>query len=182
MNSQTSETIRRFSEAIGKTNVIHGEALDNKDSGYCETCHRSGIVLMPRSTADVSRICSLAAENGVSIVPHGGLTGLVDGTASETGQVCISFERMNQIVHIDASQAIAIVEPGVILQNLFEATAAYDLMPGIDIPSKGSCTIGGLVSTNAGGVRVLRYGMMREMCSVSKSCSPTAKSWTPAIS
>ena len=162
MNIHTNNLVPLFGEAIGMTNVIHGEALGNRDRGYCEDCHTAGILLLPRSTADVSHICKIASDHGISVVPQGGLTGLVDGTASHSGQVCVSFERMNRIIQIDPAQAIAVVEPGVILQNLFEATEPFDLMPGIDIPSKGSCTIGGLVSTNAGGVRVLRYGMMRE--------------------
>ena len=162
MHSQTTELAQLFGDAIGKENVIHGDALANRDRGYCEACLNAGILLTPRSREDVSDICRIVRDNRLSIVPHGGLTGLVDATASAMGQVCVSFERMNRILEIDPAQAIAVVEPGVILQNLFEATEEHDLMPGVDIPSKGSCTLGGLVSTNAGGIRVLRYGMMRE--------------------
>lgn len=162
MDEVMSAAITRFSREIGASNVIHGEALNSRDWGYCKQSYSAGILLLPRSTEEVARVCELAGIMGLSIVPHGGLTGLVDGTASTTGQVCISFERMNQILDIDPDQGIAVVEPGVVLQDLFDATAPYGLMPGIDIPSRGSCTLGGLVSTNAGGVRVIRYGMMRE--------------------
>ena len=117
---------------------------------------------MPHSAEDVARICRLANTEGHAIVAHGGLTGLVEGTASAAGQVCVSFEKMKKIIDIDPDQGVVVAEPGVVLQDLFDATEPFGLMPGVDIPSRGSCTLGGLTSTNAGGVRVIRYGMMRE--------------------
>ena len=119
-------------------------------------------MLLPRSAEEVARICALMRGTGLSIVPHGGLTGLVQGTASGAGQICLSFERMNRILRIDPDQGVAVAEAGVVLQTLYDATEPHGLMPGVDIPSRGSCTLGGLVSTNAGGRNVIRYGMMRD--------------------
>lgn len=162
MSNSLKDLVETFELEIGAKNVVHGQALSSRDHGYCETCYAAGILLLPKSTADVVRICKIAGAKGLAIVPHGGLTGLVEGTASAPGQVCVSFERMNRIHRIDPDQGAVVAEPGVVLQNLFDAAEPYGLMPGVDIPSKGTCTLGGLVSTNAGGVRVIRYGMMRE--------------------
>lgn len=162
MKDGPGDVIALFEREIGASNVIHGEALSSRGWGYCKENYSAGILVLPRSTGDVARICELSNTLGYSIVPHGGLTGLVAGTASSSGQICVSFERMNKIIYVDPDQCIAVAEPGVVLQDLFDASEPYGLMPGVDIPSRGSCTIGGLVSTNAGGVRVIRYGMMRE--------------------
>lgn len=162
MSDNKENLVSLLEQEFGAAFLMHGDALASKDEGYCEDSHTAGVQILPRSTEDVSRICKLASAHKFSIVPQGGLTGLVDGTATQVGQVCVSFERMNGILQIDQEQGIVVAEPGVILQDLFDALEPHGLMPGVDIPSKGSCTLGGLVSTNAGGVRVIRYGMMRE--------------------
>lgn len=162
MSHKINDLVTLLEREFDADSIVHGDALSSRNSGYCEENHSAGILLLPQSTADVVRICEIATKEGLSIVPHGGLTGLVEGTASETGQLCVSFERMNKIIQVDPDQGIVVAESGVVLQNLFEATEPYGLMPGVDIPSRGTCMLGGLVSTNAGGVRVIRYGMMRE--------------------
>ena len=151
-----------FEALIGAENVITGERLSERHPGYCADSFACGVLLTPRSTQEVSRICSLASRNGIGIVAHGGLTGLVDGTETAPGQVAVSFEKMNRIVKVDPLQGIAITEAGATLQALADAAAEHTIMPGVDVPSRGSCTIGGMVATNAGGVRAIRYGMMRD--------------------
>ena len=162
MSLEPADAIALFEEELGVANVVHGEALAARNPGYCEASLGAGIVLLPRSTDEVARICRLVHGADLSIVPHGGLTGLVQGTASGPGQVCLSFERMNGILRIDPDQGVVVAEAGVVLQALQDALEPRGLMPGVDIPSRGSCTLGGLVSTNAGGSRVIRYGMARE--------------------
>jgi FAD/FMN-containing dehydrogenases len=103
----------------------------------------------------------LRATPGVPVVAQGGLTGLVEGTESHPGELIVSFERMNRIEAIDPAQGVALVGAGVTLADLDAALAPFGLMAGVDIGARDSCTIGGMVATNAGGIRVLRYGMMR---------------------
>lgn len=152
----------KFSAVLRTEQILAGDQLTARDPGYCEHSLCCGVVLLPENTGEVAAICRLAESENIGIVPHGGLTGLVDGTASRPGQVAVSLERMGRILTIDPLQRIVVVEAGAILQHVAEATAEHGLMPGLDIPSRGSARIGGLLSTNAGGIRVLRYGMARQ--------------------
>ena len=81
MSLDLAETIALFERELGTANVVHGEALASRNPGYCETSLDAGIVLLPRSTDEVARICALIRGTGLSIVPQGGLTGLVQGLA-----------------------------------------------------------------------------------------------------
>lgn len=152
----------KLEQLLTPSQVVSGERLAARSPEYCAEAYGAGIHLLPETVQDVSRICEWASAHDVPLVPHGGLTGLVDATASALGDVALSFEKLNRILEIDAAQGIAVVESGVVLQDLIEACDAFGLMPSIDIPSRGSCTIGGLISTNTGGVRVIKYGMTRD--------------------
>ena len=101
--------------------------------------------------------------NDVSVVTHGGLTGLVHGGDAGPEQVILSLERMRQIEEINTVQRTATVEAGVILQTLQEAVEEQALMFPLDLGARGTATLGGNAATNAGGNRVIRYGMMRDM-------------------
>ena len=158
----TTNPAEILSDAIGAEQVLTGEALAARNPGYCEESLGAQVLVRPRNTQDLVTICQTAAANKIALVPHGGLTGLVDATASHMGEVIVSFERMNRVLRIDPAQGIAVVEPGVTLEALADALSKHDVICGVDIPSRGSCTLGGMVSTNAGGARVLRYGMMRQ--------------------
>src|SRR5208337_2228006 len=94
--------------------------------------------------------------------PWGGKTGLVEG-ANADGAFALSLERMNRIESIDPAGGTMTVEAGSILQNVTEAAEAEGLIFPLDLGARGSATIGGNISTNAGGNRVIRYGMMRDM-------------------
>ncbi|MGC1427699.1 MAG: FAD-binding oxidoreductase [Albidovulum sp.] len=156
------DLISYFSKHIGAEKVLSGDRLALRHSEYCAEAYDCGVLLLPETTQDVSAICAAATEAGVSVVPHGGLTGLVDGTGSHPGQVAISFERMNKILRVDPLQGVAIVEAGVVLQDLIDATTEQGLQPGVVLPSRGTCTLGGMVATNAGGIQAIKYGMMRD--------------------
>lgn len=110
-------------------------------------------------TADVVRFCAAA---GASITPQGGNTGLVGGQIP-AGEVLLSMKRMNRIRAIDAANDSLIADAGVILQAVQESARESDRLFPLSLASEGSATIGGLISTNAGGVHVLRYGMMRDL-------------------
>jgi FAD/FMN-containing dehydrogenase len=119
-------------------------------------------VARPRSTAEVSGILKLARAQAIAVVPWGGLTGLVSGAAAE-GALALSLERMNAIEEIDPLQGTMTVQTGCVLARACEAAEAKGLFLPLDLGARGSATIGGVISTNAGGNRVLRYGMMRDM-------------------
>jgi len=117
----------------------------------------------PASTAEVAELVELCAEHGVPIVPQGGNSGMCGGaTPDESGHaILLSLRRMNAIRRLDPQAREATCEAGVILQTLHEAAAAEGLRFPLTLGGKGTATIGGLISTNAGGTQVLRHGSMR---------------------
>lgn len=119
----------------------------------------------PASTAELAGVVKLCARHGVPLVPQGGNSGMSGGaTPDATGTaLLVSLRRMNAIREIDPLARTATCEAGVILQNLHEAAAAEALRFPLTLGGKGSATIGGLISTNAGGTQVLRHGSMRAL-------------------
>src|SRR5690606_18443275 len=115
-----------------------------------------------RSTEEVSAVLKAAHAAGVPVVPWGGRTGLVDGCFA-TGAIAVHMDRMNRIEEIDRQGSTMTVQAGCVLQTACEAAEAEGLFLPLDLGARGSATIGGVVSTNAGGNRVLRFGMTRDM-------------------
>ena len=137
---------------------------------YCRDWHgdvtsAAVAVLRPRSTDDVVACVKGCRDLGLAIVPQGGNTGLVLGGIPDAPerQVVLSLERMNRLRKIDVDDFSAVVEAGCILWELKEAIAAEGMFFPLALGAQGSCRIGGNVSTNAGGINVLRYGMTREL-------------------
>jgi FAD/FMN-containing dehydrogenase len=120
-------------------------------------------VAYPRNTADVSAILRLCHARRVPVVPQGGLTGLVGGATPIDGCVALSLSRMRAVEEVDEAASTITVQAGAPLQLVQEAADAAGLLFPLDIGSRGSCLIGGNISTNAGGNRVLRYGMARDL-------------------
>ena len=122
-------------------------------------------ILAPGSTETVAEVVRLAANHGVPLVPQGGNTGMVAGATppGDGSAVILSLRRLNRIRSLDAGARIAVAEAGVILETLHHAAAEHGLRFPLTIGSRGSCTIGGLASTNAGGTQVLKFGMMRAL-------------------
>ena len=120
------------------------------------------LVVRPRSTEEVAAVLAACTELDVTVVPQAGNTGMVGGSVPRAGEVVLSVERMNAIEAFDEASATVRVQAGVVLETLqnFLAERGYD-MP-VDLGARGSCQIGGMIATNAGGVKVLRYGHMRE--------------------
>ena len=122
------------------------------------------IVLEPSSTEEVSSVLRLCNAAGQALIPWAGKTGLVDGlNETEAGELGLSLERMNAIEEIDEVNRTCTVQAGCILQVAAEACEEKGLLLPLDLGARGSATVGGNVSTNAGGNRVIRYGMMRDM-------------------
>lgn len=123
-------------------------------------------VVRPGTTAEVSAVVKLCAAHQVAIVPQGGNTGMCGGATpnAEGRQIVLSLKRMDRIREIDPANQTITVEAGCILQHLQEVADASDRYFPLSLGAEGSCTIGGNLSTNAGGTSVLRYGNARELC------------------
>jgi FAD/FMN-containing dehydrogenase len=125
----------------------------------------SPAILAPGSTQDVVEIVKLAATHRVPLVPQGGNTGMVAGATppADGSALLLSMRRMNRIRSISADDRLAVAEAGVVLATMHEAAHDIGMRFPLTIGSRGSCTIGGLTSTNAGGTQVLKFGMMRSL-------------------
>jgi FAD/FMN-containing dehydrogenase len=126
---------------------------------------RAAAMLSPATTGEVAAAVRLCRDADVALVPQGGNSGMVGGATPDASgnQLLLSLRRMNRIRHIDEAARLAVVEAGVVLQNFHEAALAHGLRFPLTLGGKGSATIGGLVSTNAGGTQVLRHGTMRAL-------------------
>src|ERR1700744_1668624 len=124
---------------------------------------RSPLVLRPGSTAEVSAICKIATEHKIALVPQGGNTGLVGGQTPHNGEVVVSTRRLDKIREIDAASNTMTCEAGVVLQVAQQKASEVDRLFPLSLGAEGSCTIGGNLSTNAGGTGALAYGVAREM-------------------
>ena len=156
--------LSEISDAIGAANVLTGTdaAPYGKDwtGAYTST---PMAVLRPANTAEVAAILKIANTHKIPVVPASGRTGLTGATLAE-GALMLSVARLNQITDINPAARTATVGAGVILSNLHDAAAAHDLVFPLTLGARGSAMIGGLLSTNAGGSNVVRYGSTRGLC------------------
>ncbi len=136
-------------------------------------------VVRPASTAEVATAVRLCAEAGVPVVPQGGNTGLVAGGIpfAEDGAVLLSLGRLNRIREVNATDYSITVEAGCILQQVQEAAERADRLFPLSLGAEGSCQIGGNLSTNAGGVHVLRYGNARDLVLGLEVVLPDGRIW-----
>ena len=136
-------------------------------------------VVRPGSTAEVAELVKLAAETGTVLVPQGGNTGLVGGQIpiSEGREVILSLQRLDKIRAVDTDGDTMIVEAGVTLKRAQDAAEAAGRLFPLSLASEGSCTIGGNLSTNAGGTAVLAYGNARELCMGLEVVLPDGRIW-----
>lgn len=156
--------IDQITAAIGADRILTGKdaAPYGKDwtGAYTST---PLAVLRPMSTAEVAAIMRIAHATRTPVVPCSGRTGLTGATMAD-GALMLSVERLNQITEINATGRTATVGAGVILSNLHDAAAKHDLIFPLTLGARGSAMIGGLLSTNAGGSNVVRYGSTRGLC------------------
>ena len=125
----------------------------------------AAVVVRPGNTEEVSRVVKLCFDNGIAIVPQAGNTGLMGGAtpyATHAG-IVLSVGRMNRVIEVDTVGYSMTVEAGCVLQTLQETAASHDRFFPLSLGAQGSCMIGGNLSTNAGGVQVLRYGNARNL-------------------
>jgi D-lactate dehydrogenase (cytochrome) len=160
-----SELIQKFRAIVGEKYAVTDAAdiapyvTEERDLFH----GRSPLVLRPGSTAEVSAICKLATEHRIALVPQGGNTGLVGGQTPHNGEVVVSLRRMDKIRDVDVESNTMTCEAGVVLQVAQQRAADVDRLFPLSLGAEGSCTIGGNLSTNAGGTAALAYGVAREM-------------------
>nr|CAH7759828.1 unnamed protein product [Callosobruchus chinensis] len=125
---------------------------------YFQVRGSSQIVLKPKTTEEVSKILSFCNENKLAICPQGGNTDVVGASVPVFDEIVVSTELMNEIIDLDENSGVIVCQAGCVLENIDKKLEANGLMVPLDLGAKGSCHIGGNVSTNAGGLRLLRYG------------------------
>ena len=149
---------------LPKKAFLVDEQVSNRKAGglHTEEAIQAEIIVRPESTEEVSKILSVCNQAGQPVIVHGGLTGLVYGTRTSPDQLILSLERMNNIEEIDPIGRTLTCQSGVTLQNIQEKAESENMIFPLDLGARGSCSIGGNISTNAGGNRVIRYGMTRD--------------------
>lgn len=163
MTQQIDRLLSQLYRRLDAAAIVIGDAIDPR---YGDDLSGKGggqpeLVLRPRNAADVAEILRLCSGIGQKLVVQGGRTGLAGGARVQPGEAVLSLERMTAVEAPDVAAATIIAEAGAPLQMVQEAADASGLMFGVDIGARGTATVGGNIATNAGGIRVLRYGMYR---------------------
>ncbi|WP_457943120.1 FAD-binding oxidoreductase [Vreelandella alkaliphila] len=148
---------------VGPSGVLLGDDVSQRSvDWFTGTPCRAKAIVRPRSTEQLSRVMALCYQADQPVVTHGGMTGIVHGGMASPDEIVVSLELMNQIEEIDPVGSTILAQAGVTLQRVQEAAQEIDMQFPLDLGARGSCTIGGNIATNAGGIRVIRYGMMRQ--------------------
>jgi len=156
--------IRILKEELGNVTILSRDEASKRAVSYWDNSPlQAKALIRPKTTQDVSTILRLCNGHGQSVVTHGGNTTCVQGTRSTVNDIVISLESMRNISEIDTISGTATIEAGAILETVQNTVKAKGLFLPLDLGARGSCTIGGNLATNAGGVNVLRYGMARSM-------------------
>ncbi len=159
-NKELLNTLRNI---VGPDHVLDSHQVRLRATHFWDSSPLQAMALVrPKNTIETSEVLKACHEANQVVVTHGGVTGLVDGNLSTCNDIILSMERQHLIEAIDPVCKTMHVQAGAKLQTVQEHAAQAGLQLGLDLGARGSCTIGGNVSTNAGGLSVLRYGMMRE--------------------
>jgi FAD/FMN-containing dehydrogenase len=158
-------TVNRLKSAVGARGFTEDphEIAPHLEEWRGKYHGQTALLLKPATTAEVSAVLAICNETRTAIVPQGGNTGLVGGQIPFHGEVLLSLARMNRIRQVDAEGMNLIAEAGTVLDTIHKAADDIQRLFPLSLASEGSCTIGGNLSTNAGGVDVLRYGTAREL-------------------
>jgi len=157
--------ISLFETILDKSSILKGEDLKSRFYHIWKTDIplESICLLLPKNTNQVSSILKICNNYNQEVIIHGGLTNLVGATKSSDNQVVISLEKMKNIIEIDEKGKTVTCESGVIIEDIINAVKDKDLLLPLNFGARGSAQIGGAVSTNAGGLRVFKYGMTRNL-------------------
>ena len=158
-----SDIIETLQRIVGQTHVLGAAEVAERAIHFWDPSPMIARALVkPANTQQVSDVLKTCAEFGQPVVTHGGVTGLANGEKSTTDDIILSLERLNKIESVDVVNRTMTVQAGCVLQSIHETANDNGLLYGVDLGARGSCTIGGNISTNAGGLSVLRYGMTRD--------------------
>ena len=175
----------RIGEFIGKLSAALGPKGVSTDAHEIEPHVKdwrgrwqgsTPVLVKPASTEEVSTTLKLCAEFGLAVTPQGGNSGMVNGSIPY-GEVLVSLKRMNRVRGVDVLNDAMTLEAGVILTRAQDVADANDRLFPLSLGAEGVATIGGLISTNAGGVAVLRYGMMRDLVLGIEAVLPDGRIW-----
>jgi FAD/FMN-containing dehydrogenase len=158
-----AELVADLRALVGEHGVLTGERLAARVYDPHVGSVQARVLVRPADTSQVSAVLRLCHARGQPVVPHGGLTGLVYGATATEREVILSLEAMSRIESVDVQGRTMRVEAGVTLQRVQEEAERFNLMFPLDLGARGTATIGGNISTNAGGMRVIRFGMMRSL-------------------
>lgn len=156
------ELVDMLRQVIGDDAVLRSNQVAALDPGWDSGNTGAGVAVRPVTTDQVSAVLKVCNENEIPVVTHGGRTGLAGGARSVPGEVIMLTDRLPSEIDIDPVERVAVVSAAVTQQELQEEAAKHGLSLGIDTASRGSATIGGMISTNAGGMEAFRHGMMRQ--------------------
>ncbi|MFY0988852.1 FAD-binding oxidoreductase [Halomonas sp. C05BenzN] len=155
--------LEEITAIVGAGNVLTGDDVNARRVDWLSGAPcRAGAIVRPADTAELAAVMRACHAARQPVVTHGGLTGLVHGAEAAPDELAISLERLATIEAVDPVGGTLTVQAGAPLQAVQEAAEAVGLQFALDLGARGSCTIGGNIATNAGGIRVIRYGMMRQ--------------------
>lgn len=164
VNVISSSALDRLRAIVGEYRVLT-DAIDCAPYGVDRTTiwqPAPGCVVLPSSTEEVQAVVQLAIEEKLALVPSGGRTGLSGGAVAKNGEIVIALDRMNRVLDINPVDGTLRCEAGLITTQLQDAASEEGLFYPVDFASAGSSQIGGNIATNAGGIKVIRYGMTRD--------------------
>ncbi len=154
----------RLVATLDSKRVLNSAAVAERATSYWNSSPmQAAALVMPATTDEMSSLLYQCHASGQSVITHGGLTNCVAAVEPTIDDIVLSTEKMADVVEIDAVGGTVIVEAGAVLQSVQEVVAEAGFRFPLDLGARGSCTIGGNIATNAGGINVLRYGMMRNL-------------------
>ena len=166
---QEEALCRVFESIVGKNNCVTNpkEVKSYTQDWRGNHVGSTPIVLFPNSTKAISEIIKICSVNNIAVIPQGGNTGLcganIPNSTKERLEIVINSSKMNQIIEFDIHNQTLIVQSGCVLSNIHNKAEENGLLFPLSLGAEGTCQIGGNISTNAGGVNVLKYGMSREL-------------------
>jgi FAD/FMN-containing dehydrogenase len=176
--SPTPEQVQVLSDLAGPGAIINGADREPLLREWRDRWQgQSPLIVAPASTSAVAQVVAFCAENNLPIVPQGGNTGLVGGQVPQ-GEILVSTKRLRAIRDVDPAGSTMTVEAGVTLHEVRTAAEEVQRLFPLSIGSEGSCQLGGILSTNAGGVNVLRYGSMRDLVLGLEVVLPDGRVWS----
>jgi len=158
-----TSTIEKLINELDSKAILLGDDVSQRPNfSYGQGSCPAKAIVRPANTDELSAILRICHQDKQTVVPWGGLTGLVNGISCTSEDIAISSERMSAIEHLDIEAGVMTVQAGVPLQKAQEFAAKHGWLFALDLGARGTATVGGAIATNAGGNSVVRYGMMRQ--------------------